>query len=40
MVDLLNGGRVHLDPALGDEQRVYVAATAAALLLLDPELGE
>lgn len=40
VVDLLNGGRVHLDPALGEEQRVYVAATAAALLLLDPELGE
>lgn len=40
VVDLLNAGRVHLDPALGEEQRVYAAATAAALLLLDPELGE
>ncbi|HSD16275.1 MAG TPA: hypothetical protein VLC71_03305 [Thermomonas sp.] len=40
VVDLLNGGRVHLDAALGEEQRVYVAAAAAALLLLDPELGE
>lgn len=40
VVDLLNGGRVHLDAALGEAQRVYVAATAAALLLLDPELGE
>lgn len=40
VVDLLNGGRVHLDPRLGEEERVYLAATAAALLLLDPELGE
>lgn len=40
VVDVVNGGRVHLDRRLDDEQRVYVAAAAAALLLLDPELGE
>ena len=40
VVDVLNGGRVHLARALDDEQRVYFAATAAALLLLDPALGE
>ena len=35
-----DGGRVHLEPTLDAEQRVYFAATATALLLLDPELGE
>lgn len=40
VVDVLNGGRVHLDRALEDNQRMYFAATAAALLLLDPALGE
>ena len=40
VVDVVNGGRVHLDRRLDDEQRVYVAAAAAALLLLDPEPGE
>ena len=40
VVDVLNGGRVHLEPTLDAEQRVYFAATATALLLLDPELGE
>lgn len=40
VVDVLNGGRVHLDSALTEEQRVYFAAAAAALLLLDPALGE
>ena len=39
VVDALNGGRVHMVRALDDEQRVYFAASAAALLLLDPELG-
>lgn len=39
VVDVLNKGRVHLDPSLDDDQRVYFAAAAAALLLLDPELG-
>ncbi len=40
VVDVLNGGRVHLDRALDEDQRVYFAATAAALLLLDSTLGE
>lgn len=40
VVDVLNGGRVHLARTLDDEQRVYFAATATALLLLDPALGE
>lgn len=40
VVDVLNGGRVHLARTLDDQQRVYFAATAAALLLLDPSLGE
>lgn len=40
VVDVLNGGRVHLDRTLADDQRAYFAATAAALLLLDPALGE
>lgn len=39
VVDVLNSGRVHLAPTLGDDQRVYLAAAAAALLLLDAELG-
>lgn len=39
VVDVLNGGRVHLDDTLDDDQRTYFAAAAAALLLLDPELG-
>lgn len=40
VVDVLNHGRVHLDRGLDDGLRAYVAAAAAALLLLDPELGE
>lgn len=40
VVDVLNEGRVHIDAAIGPEQRVYLAAAAASLLLLDPELGE
>lgn len=40
VVDVLNHGRVHLDRTLDDRQRAYFAAAAAALLLLDPELGE
>jgi len=40
VVDVLNRGRVHFDRALDDHQRAYFAAAAAALLLLDPELGE
>lgn len=40
VVDVLNGGRVHLDQALNDDERVYFAAAAVALLLLDPALGE
>jgi hypothetical protein len=35
VVDLLNGGRVHLDRGLRDEEAVYLAAAAAALLMLD-----
>jgi hypothetical protein len=40
VVDVVNAGRVHLANGLDAEQRVYVAAAAASLLLLDPELGE
>lgn len=40
VVDVLNHGRVHLDRRLDGDQRIYFAAAAAALLLLDPELGE
>ncbi len=40
VVDVLNRGRVHLGNGLNDDERVYLAATAAALLLLDPTLGE
>lgn len=39
VVDVLNGGRVHLARSLDDGQRAYFAATATALLLLDPALG-
>ena len=39
VVDVVNRGRVHLVRGLGEDQRVYFAAAAAALLLLDPELG-
>lgn len=40
VVDVVNAGRVHLADGLDAGQRVYVAAAAASLLLLDPELGE
>ena len=40
MVDVVNAGRVHLADGLDAGQRVYLAAAAASLLLLDPELGE
>ena len=40
VVDVLNSGRVHLANAIDAERRVYFAAAAASLLLLDPELGE
>jgi hypothetical protein len=40
VADVPNGGRVHLDRTLADDQRAYFAASAAALLLLDPALGE
>ncbi|HWS77242.1 MAG TPA: hypothetical protein VN205_02585 [Thermomonas sp.] len=40
VVDVLNAGRVHIDTAVDAEQRVYFAAAAASLLLLDPELGD
>ena len=40
VVDVLNEGRVHIDTGIDPEQRVYLAAAAASLLLLDPELGE
>ena len=40
VVDVVNAGRVHLANAIDPEQRVYFAAAAAALLLLDPALGE
>jgi len=40
VVDVVNAGRVHLGNGLDAEQRVYMAAAAASLLLLDPELGE
>ena len=40
VVDVVNAGRVHLADGLDAGQRVYVAAVAASLLLLDPELGE
>lgn len=34
VVDVVNAGRVLLDPGLDDSQRAYLAAAAAALLLL------
>lgn len=40
VVDVVNAGRVHLATSIDVEQRVYFAAAAASLLLLDPELGE
>lgn len=40
VVEVVNAGRVHLADGLDAGQRVYVAAAAASLLLLDPELGE
>ena len=40
VVDVVNAGRVHLATSIDAEQRVYFAAAAASLLLLDPELGE
>lgn len=39
VVDLLNAGRVHMDPRPDEEERVYLAAAAAALLLLDQDLA-
>jgi hypothetical protein len=39
VVDMLNAGRVHLDQRLGGDDRVYLAAAAAALLLMDGELA-
>lgn len=40
VVDVVNAGRVHLATSIDAERRVYFAAAAASLLLLDPELGE
>jgi len=40
VVDVVNAGRVHLATSIDSEQRVYFAAAAASLLLLDPDLGE
>lgn len=40
VVDVVNAGRVHLATGIEVEQRVYFAAAAASLLLLDPGLGE
>lgn len=34
VVDMIDAGRVFLDPSVGEEQRTYFAAVAAALLLL------
>jgi hypothetical protein len=34
VVDLIDGGRVHLDPSVSESQRTYLAAAAAILLLL------
>ena len=39
VVDLLNQGNVRLDRGLDEQQRLPLAATAAALLLLGPEPG-
>ena len=38
VVDMLNAGRVHMDPGPDGEQRAYLAAAAAALLLVAQEL--
>ena len=38
VVDMLNAGRVHMDPRPDGEQRAYLAAAAAALLLVAQEL--
>jgi hypothetical protein len=38
LVDLLNAGRVHLDRNLAAEERVYLAAAASSILLLDMEI--
>lgn len=38
VVDLLNAGRVHLDRSLADDERVYLAAAASSILLLDTEI--
>ena len=40
VVDVVNAGRVHLATSIDAEQRVYFAAAAASLLLLDPGLGD
>lgn len=40
VVDVVNAGRVYLANSIDPEQRLYFAAAAAALLLLDPALGE
>ena len=40
VVDVVNAGRVHLATSIDAEQRVYFAAAAASLLLLDPDLGD
>jgi hypothetical protein len=39
VVDMLNAGRVHLAARPDQEERVYLAAAAAALLLLDQDLA-
>ncbi|MFC5576916.1 hypothetical protein ACFPOA_02670 [Lysobacter niabensis] len=38
LVDRLNAGRVHFDGGLPADERVYLAAAAAALLMLDEEV--
>jgi hypothetical protein len=38
LVDRLNAGRVHFDAGLPADERVYLAAAAAALLMLDDEV--
>lgn len=39
VVDLIDAGRVYLDPAVDEAQRTYLAAAAAALLLLGDDAG-
>lgn len=39
VVDMLNAGRVHMDLRPGEEERAYLAAAAAALLLLGQDLA-